>query len=89
MPDDAKGPIPVIDVINAGLGQVLTSLPLILGAYQILYLIWKKMDPTLTFADYNQRLLDESVSVKDFSAQWLESHGYVKQPDGTWKPPEA
>src|SRR5512137_1464340 len=61
------------------------------------YQIWLETHPGGTleqfqheqFTQYNAYLLAESQAVVDFTAQWLESHGYVKQPDGSWKPVSA
>jgi hypothetical protein len=61
------------------------------------YQIWLAAHPGGTleqfqheqFTQFNTYLLTESQAVVDFTAQWLESHGYVKQPDGSWLPPTA
>jgi hypothetical protein len=38
------------------------------------------------FAKFNLYLSSQAEAVIDFTDQWLLSHGYVKQPDGSWKP---
>jgi len=40
--DTTKGPIPYVDLVIAGLGQVNVAIPLIVMAVQALFSIWKK-----------------------------------------------
>lgn len=84
MADQQPGPIPYLDLINAGLSQVLVGLPTVFAAYKILYAMLHQVDPGLTFEQYNQRLADRAGEVKDFAQNWFESHGYEKRPDGSW-----
>lgn len=81
---DEKGPLPYLDVINAGLGQVLVGLPLLFAAYRLLHAMLKAKDPGLTFEQYNEKLRTTSTEITDFSTDWLTLHGYVQQADGAW-----
>lgn len=82
-----QGPLPYLDLINAGLGQILVGLPVAMAAYKLLYALFKREDPGLTFEQYNARLLAEGGEIKDFAVQWFEAHGFVKQDDGSWVKP--
>ena len=88
MPEE-KGPIPYIDLINAGLGQVIIGLPIALAAYKILHAMLKHADPAMTFEQYNARLAANADDVVDFAQNWFAAHGYVKQADGSWRKTET
>ena len=86
---ETKGPIPYLDLVNGGLGQVLTLLPLAFTAYKLLHSIWASGTPGLTFEEYNAKLLAASDKVDTFAETWLTTHGYQKQADGSWTAPGA
>jgi hypothetical protein len=72
--------------INTVVNTVSTVLPAAIAAYRAMYSVFKRSHPDATFEDFNAALLSDSQEVQAASTEWLVSHGYVQDSDGTWSP---
>jgi hypothetical protein len=75
----------VIDLVAAVLAKTNVAAAAGIAAVRTLYAAWSEAHPDATFEDFATRLRDGSLDVVATGEAWMALHGYVQQPDGSWR----